>query len=187
MSLEDRDRWNARYADGAYASRDYPSAFLDDHIDQLPMGDALDLACGAGRNARFLAKLGWNVTAVDVSDEGLARVVPDASAGEIAIVQADLDVGFEPHGQFDVILILRYLNLDLVRAAANWLRPGGMIVCEVLLAGTGVGPAESRFRAKPGQLGQAAGNLEQIYSFEGEIIDPDGRRARVAQLLALKY
>ncbi len=189
MSTQDRTRWNARYADGAYATRDHPSVFLAENIDELPSGSALDLACGAGRNSRYLAERGWVVTAVDISDEGLTRVVQNSVDSKITTQQADLDDDFRPSGQFDVILILRYLNLELVRAATNWLKPGGMLLCEVLLAGTqesGVGPIEARFRTQPGDLTRAASALEPLHQFEGDITDPDGRTARVSQLLAVK-
>lgn len=190
MSHEDRDRWNARYAEGAYANRDHPSPCLTEHIDQLPRGEALDLACGAGRNSRYLAQLGWHVTAVDISDEGLARVIPEGLAGRIVTEQADLEGDYQPNRAFDLIVIIRYLNLDLVRAASTWLTPGGMLLCEVLLAGAPVqsaGPPEHRFRAQPGQLRNAASSLELLHSFEGDVRDPDGRTARVARLLAVRH
>ena len=50
MSRADRKKWNERYRAGAFAERTHPSALLEDWIDRLPLGRALDLACGAGRN-----------------------------------------------------------------------------------------------------------------------------------------
>ncbi|MCR9277914.1 MAG: class I SAM-dependent methyltransferase [Pseudomonadaceae bacterium] len=190
MSIQDRERWNARYAEGAYANRDHPSAYLLEHVDLLPRGDALDLACGAGRNSRFLAEQGWQVTAVDISDEGLARVATGEFADRITTRQADLDQSYEPAKAYDVVLVLRYLNLNLIRAASGWLKPGGALLCEVLLAAPSppaVGPESTRFRTQPGQLADAAGDLEVVHSFEGEVVDPDGRFAHVARLLAVNH
>ena len=73
MSADDAERWNARYADGAYAGRTRPSQLLL-QWQRLPrVGRALDVACGAGRNALHLAGLGYQVDAVDVSSAALQR------------------------------------------------------------------------------------------------------------------
>ena len=56
MSVDDRDKWNARYAAGAYAERTRPSALLVDTLARYPLAGgarALDVACGAGRNAIY--------------------------------------------------------------------------------------------------------------------------------------
>ena len=73
MSTADRNKWDQRYREGAYASRDYPSEFLKQQLLHLKPGKALDLACGAGRNSIFLAQNGFFVDAVDVSSVGLER------------------------------------------------------------------------------------------------------------------
>lgn len=73
LSEADRERWNGRYAAGEYGERRWPSDFLKESLDRLPRGRALDLACGLGRNARFLAENGWQVDAVDVSDVALRK------------------------------------------------------------------------------------------------------------------
>ena len=71
MSRADQDKWDARYRDGAYAERTHPSALLDRWLPQLrlPEGSprAIDVACGMGRNAIYLANQGWQVDAVDIS------------------------------------------------------------------------------------------------------------------------
>ena len=73
MSEEDRRKWNARYAEGAYGERPHPAQLLADWLPRLPKGTALDLGCGAGRNAVFLAQNGFEVQGLDVSDVGLER------------------------------------------------------------------------------------------------------------------
>ena len=73
MSEQDRDKWNARYDDGAYADRDRPSELLTNWIDRIDAGRALDIACGTGRNARYLARRGFRVDALDIAASGLAR------------------------------------------------------------------------------------------------------------------
>ncbi|HVJ29660.1 MAG TPA: methyltransferase domain-containing protein, partial [Gammaproteobacteria bacterium] len=73
MSAAERDKWDARYRDGAYEGRTYPTALLATWLPYLPRGRALDVACGAGRNALFLAANGYEVTALDISGVGLDR------------------------------------------------------------------------------------------------------------------
>ena len=69
-ALTDRQRWDQRYREGTYAARPWPSAYLrqlcDDGLIQ-PVGRALDVACGRGRNSLFLSAAGYAVDAVDVS------------------------------------------------------------------------------------------------------------------------
>ena len=65
MSRAERDKWDARYRDGAYESRTHPTALLEAWAPRLPRGRALDVACGAGRNALYLARLGWEVAGFD--------------------------------------------------------------------------------------------------------------------------
>ena len=65
MTQAERDKWNERYRGGSYEGRDHPTALLAEWAPRLPPGRALDVACGAGRNALFLARAGYSVDAVD--------------------------------------------------------------------------------------------------------------------------
>ena len=186
MSDDDRERWNRRYRDGAYEQRTHPSALVAEWIDRLPGGRALDVASGAGRNARFLNDLGYCVTALDISGVALSRL---ADAPHIQVITHDLDRGLPTlDGGFDLILKMRFLNLALVPALIDALNPGGVLVCEVLLQGgpAEVGPAGPRFRAAPGALRTAAQALVVMHDSEGEVIDPDGRSVNLARLIARK-
>lgn len=59
--------WNERYAASDYVSTVKVNRFIESHLADLEPGDAIDLGAGAGRNAVWLAKRGWNLTAVDFS------------------------------------------------------------------------------------------------------------------------
>ena len=186
MSDDDRERWNQRYRDGAYEQRVHPSALVTEWIDRLPRGRALDVASGAGRNARFLNDLGYAVTALDISPVALSRL---ADAPQIKVLAHDLDRGLPAFDVgFDLVLKMRFLNLALVPSLIDALNPGGVLVCEVLLQGgvAEVGPASPRFRAAPGALRTAAEGLLVMHDYEGEVIDPDGRSVHLARLIARK-
>lgn len=200
MSTADRDKWDARYRAGAYADRQHPSALVAELVPdiaatQRARGDAelraLDLACGAGRNALFLAGLGYRVDAVDISAEALARGETKAREHGLAIswFQHDLDLGLPRNvGIYDLIVLIRYLDLSLVAAAAELLRAGGYLVCEAHLVTdeTVIGPRDPCFRAQPGELRAAAAALDTVEYWEGLSLDPDGRVAALARLVAWK-
>jgi len=83
---------------------------------------------------------------------------------------------------------MRYLDLSLVQAAAQHLRPGGYLVCEVHLVSDEpvIGPRDANFRAWPGELRSAAGDLEIVEFWEGRTKDPDGRDVALARLVACR-
>ena len=192
MSAEDRAKWDGRYAEGAYQTRPHPSAFLAANTALLPSGHALDLACGAGRNAIFLAQRGWTVDAVDISAIALERARDRATGLAIRWLRQDLDTGFDPPRDYDLIVNVRYVNLPLLRRLRSRLRPGGALLVEQHLtppvhAGvTVLGPRDSAFRVAPGALRAVADGLRVRRLHEGLVRDPDGSIRALARLIAAK-
>ena len=189
MSGADRERWDERYRLGAYVEREHPSAWLVSCLSRAPSGRALDVACGAGRNALYLAERGYAVTGIDVSPVALARAAESAAARRVAVDwrERDLDDGPGVAGPFDLIVLIRYVDLELVEVLCTMLAPGGCLVVEEHLAthrGDVAGPRSPAFRVAPEALGKAARSLNVVEAFEGETTDPDGRAVVVARLLA---
>jgi 2-polyprenyl-3-methyl-5-hydroxy-6-metoxy-1,4-benzoquinol methylase len=130
-----REDWDRRYAavENLWAVK--PNRFLVAEVADLAPGRALDLACGEGQNAIWLATLGWDVTAVDYSEVAVAKARARAERDhvEVAFACADL-VEYEPGtGAYDLVLVL-YLHIPSaergpvhVKAAAA-LAPGGTIL-----------------------------------------------------------
>ena len=112
MSSTDRQKWDERYRTGAYQDRDRPSKFLTRWLPKISSRRALDLACGAGRNALYLAESGFTVDAVDVSGVGLARAKASACDRGITVnwIEQDLDTGLAGVDRYDLILMIRYVN-----------------------------------------------------------------------------
>lgn len=190
MAQSDREKWNQRYRNGAYAERTHPSALLAEWIDRIPRGRALDIACGAGRNALFLAAHGFKVDAIDISSEGLSRGrrQAEASGHDINWIEHDLDEPLALDAQYALILVIRYVNLPLIRRLRRHLAPGGYLLCEEHLESDAdvVGPSNNAFRVQRGALGKLAKGL-RIHLLEESIInDPDGRAAALARLVAEK-
>jgi SAM-dependent methyltransferase len=131
----DSDAWNRRYADGELVWTGEPNRFLVTEGAGLEAGRALDVACGEGRNAVWLAEQGWRVTGVDFSQVGLekARALAAARGVRAEWVTADLrDYTPEPQA-YDLVLVL-YLQVPaaerrpIVRAAAGAVAPGGVFL-----------------------------------------------------------
>jgi len=190
MSRSDRLKWNDRYSKGAYADRTHPSAVLADWINSIPPGRALDVACGAGRNALFLAAHGFEVDAIDISAEALARAQRQAQKAKLHVhwIERDLDEPLVLDAQYALILIIRYVNLPLIRRLKRNLAPGGFLICEEHLVSDAdvVGPSNNAFRVQPGALRRLAGGLHIHFLEEAVVDDPDNRPSAVARLVAQK-
>jgi SAM-dependent methyltransferase len=130
-----RQDWNARYAQKELVWTAEPNRAFAAEVSGLAPGRALDVACGEGRNAVWLAERGWRVTAVDFSDVALEKAAKlAASRGvEVGWVLADV-LDYEPEAlSFELVAVL-YLQLpddELARAlrrAASAVAPGGTVV-----------------------------------------------------------
>lgn len=186
MSQTDRDKWNLRYRNGAYSSRSYPSALLAEWIDKLPRGRALDVACGAGRNTLFLADNGFDVDAVDISREAIQAGQRAASAEmNIRWIEHDLDEPLALESDYALILVMRYVNLPLIRQLCSQLIPGGFLISEQHLTTSlpVAGPANPAYRVAPGALKDAVSGLHIHCHEEVTIHDPDQKQVHLARLV----
>jgi SAM-dependent methyltransferase len=132
----DADGWDRRYAGADLIWSAGPNRFVEEELADRPPGRVLDLASGEGRNALWLAALGWRATAVDFSAVAVAK--GRARAEELGLrvewVVADVIDGYRPPpGSFDVVLIA-YLHLPpeqtaaVLRTAAGAVAPGGFLL-----------------------------------------------------------
>lgn len=200
MSDSDRLKWNERYSEGAYADREHPSALLAEWEPRLRRGRALDVACGAGRNSLFLGASGWRVDAVDIAAAGLARGRDAARARGLDVnwIEADLETDGRdplaplalPH-DYDLIVLVRYVNRPLLPYLIGRLGAGGILLCEQHVDSTEdvVGPRSSAFRFRRGELLETVKRLpdperlDVLHYSEGAVQDPDGRQAALARLV----
>lgn len=131
------DFWNQRYSAKAYAYGVEPNDFLVEQAHRIPAGRVLCVAEGEGRNAVYLAKLGYEVTAVDMSAAGLAKArrLAESSGVAIATQQADLaSYVIEPTSWQGVVSIFAHVpppvRRSLYGAVVRGLRPGGVVIVE---------------------------------------------------------
>jgi SAM-dependent methyltransferase len=130
-----------------------------------PGGRVLDLACGAGRHARWLAGLGFEVDAVDRDIAGLADCPPG-----IAARRADLEGGAWPYPgeQFDAIVVTNYLHRPLLPVLVGSLAPGGLLLYETFALGNERfgKPSNPDFLLKPGELLEAVRGRLRVLAYE---------------------
>jgi len=149
-----------------------PSPLLVETARTLKPGRALDLACGTGRNAIWLAEHGWKVTAVDRSPITIPMIdthVADLEKHEFTIAEAS----------WDLIVVCLYLQRDLFEPVKRGIKPGGVALVIVHL----IEPRHelSRFSVQPGELAKCFDGWEILHYYEGK--STDHHRA-VAEIVA---
>lgn len=163
MSLED---WNRRYR-AREEINDQPAPLLVEAAASVSAGRALDLACGAGRNAVWLARHGWDVVALDGAAEAI-RIVHELEPKIDARV-VDLEEGRAlpfADASFDLVTNLYYLHRPLFSEIRRVVRPGGLAVVAIRMRG--INP---RFCVAPGELRGAFNGWRLLRDVEGEIAE----------------
>jgi tellurite methyltransferase len=180
-----REEWDERHRRKADGHADEPSTILKELLPLLPAGPALDLACGAGRNALYLVRQTGaqqrGVTAVDRSQVALESIERHAKDGRIDIsrgtrivptakglhlVAADLAHADMPLGAFSLIVCIRYLERRTFRGMAAALSPGGMLLFETytkIQLEFADGPKNPEYLLDTGELGTAFPELETVF------------------------
>jgi SAM-dependent methyltransferase len=135
--MSHEEAWDARYAESQRIWSGNPNVALVSEIADLPTGTALDLGCGEGADAVWLATRGWQVTAVDISGVALARAAEHAAAAGVTIdfQRHDLQESF-PEGAWDLVSA-QFLHFweefdreKILRRAAAAVAPGGTLLIE---------------------------------------------------------
>lgn len=193
MSDRERTEWSRRWADGDYRGRTTPSALLVDWVERLPRGRALDLACGNGRNAVYLAEHGYDVDAIDIAEPALQIVRGAARERGLAIntIRADLDDHLLPTETYDLVITSFFLNRGLAPQVKDALKPGGMVLHEqhYVTDSDVSGPDTPLFRLQPNELLRLFPDFRVRFFSEGLEWEPDregGRLVALQRLVAQK-
>ena len=180
--------WNERYRLREHPAEDLdaaPTLLVTTTAAKLGGGKALDFACGAGRNALWLAEHGWEVTAVDGAHAAIEILRTRAVERGLIInaVVADLEKGefeIEP-SRWDLVAMCYYLQRNLFEPAKRGVAPGGILISIVHM--TEPGEEDSPHRLRPGQLEQYFAGWEILHRYEGKANDSAHHRA-VAEIVA---
>jgi SAM-dependent methyltransferase len=131
--MTDESFWDSFYTERDRVWSGRPNAVLAREVAALTPGTELDLSCGEGADAVWLAARGWRVTAVDISRVALARAAAHAAeagvADRIDFRRADLDTDF-PAGRFDLVTAQFLPREKVLRAAADAVAPDGVLLIE---------------------------------------------------------
>lgn len=137
--MEDAKAWDDRYADSDLVWGLEPNRFVREHCERLPIGHAVDLGCGEGRNALWLARLGWHATGLDYSSVAIerARTLTNeerpATASRLTWKVADVTTEPVKPSAYDLALI-SYLHLppdqinSVIRNATSGLKARGHLL-----------------------------------------------------------
>ncbi len=163
-----------------------------DEIEKRINGrEVLDLACGAGRDSVYLAKRGWNVTAIDYKQDALDRALhlADVNAVSIQTQRIDMESDTNPFADdialtADLVMVMRYLHRPLFSAIDRLVKPGGAIFYSTFMVGSEQfgSPKNPAYLLKPGELAE-------IFSHYNILIDEQRKLADhrpIAYFLAQK-
>jgi SAM-dependent methyltransferase len=153
-----------------------PSAWVTRWAGLIPQGAVLDLACGSGRHARFLAALGHEVTAVDRDAQALGTL---AGVTRVTTLRADLEGGNPwplPGRRFAGIVVTNYLYRPLFPHILESLAPGGVLIYETFALGNERfgRPANPHFLLRAGELLDAFAAELTVVAFEQGLVSAPG-------------
>ena len=191
MNHIDQAKWDRIYTDSAEKSAE-PCRMLSSCSHLLPAeGEALDLACGRGGNALYLAARGLTAHAWDISTVAVAALSERANRDGLQLATEQRDVSAQPPApeSFDVIVVSRFLDRRLAPALCAALREGGLLFYQTFTREkiSATGPNNPAYRLGPNELLQLFRSLHIIYYHEEGKVGDTGRGFRdEAMLVAQK-
>jgi len=176
MTDKDREKWDSRYLKDMGSSD--PSLILKTFLGLAPCGNALDIACGNGRNSHFLAEKGFFVDAVDIS-----TVATNHLAGRdpnINVICQDLDAWKIPQNRYELVVNVRFLDRRLFPMIQDGLKAGGVLIFESFIGGK-----KDEYCLKQNELLQAFQSFHIVY-YEEKKSDHSDTFDQTASLVAIK-
>ena len=184
----DAEKWNERWADKSSGNGWRVDSWLERHLALVAPGTVLDIACGRGRNAIFLAERGFRVTALDYSSVALRQLKEEADRRGVDIAVGLTDLEKEkpelPPGPFDLLIDFYYLHRPLLARVKTLVRPGGYLIIRTFSsAGQGdplsIGPD---MVLEPGELLDVFSSWEILAHEEG--LEPSKKGGTLAGIVA---
>jgi SAM-dependent methyltransferase len=182
--LLDRTKWNARYQKENYPQG--PSAIVKKYAHLARGKKALDIAAGNGRNSLFLAKRGFGVDAIDISDTGLSLF--SKKHPNIHVICADFDHYDIPANHYDLIVNIKFLNRRLFPYIQAGLKPGGILIFQTFLDLSDAAqnsPNHADYYLRENELLHAFLSLKVLQYSETEA-EKEGETNWLASLVAIK-
>ncbi len=187
----DQKRWDERFKGKKFAFGKEPNPFLKKYLRFLQIGKALDIAAGEGRNAVFLAIHGFDVDAVDISEQGLlkARKLGIEAGVRIHTILSDITTYQIEKEKYDLVANFYFLRRSLIPRMKKGLKKGGRVIFETYTLeqrNLGIkGPKHAKYFLKPNELLRLFKDFRILIYREG-VFKEGGRRKAVASLVAEK-
>ncbi len=181
--IEDKQRWNKRHIEKPMRHNVEP--ILEKYFKEANIGNALDIACGTGRNTHFMAEKGFLVDAVDLSDYALGEI---KNLETISKIEADLDSYNLELNKYDLITNINYLNRRFFPQIKEALKSGGVVIFETFIVAHGdfTQPANPEYLLRTNELLHAFIGLEVIFYEERLETNLRGEKIKVASIVARK-
>ena len=168
-----KQQWNERYLSELAEATPKPALVLSDNAHLLPeRGKALDLACGVGGNALFMAQRGLQVVGWDYSSAAIDQLNQFAAQQKVKLQAEVRDVVVAPPTlqSFNVIVVSHFLDRSIISDLIDALKPGGLIFYQTFIQEkvNEVGPGNPDFLLKPNELLKLLSSLRiLVYREEG--------------------
>ena len=149
MAIADRERWDKKYKNNPT-----PTKIVEVVKEYAPLAkgkEALDIACGMGRNSKFLAEAGFNVDALDISPIAINSLKDIAS---INAIEVDFDTYRLKEDSYDLIVCTYFLNRALFPQIEKALKEEGIFIFETFMhhPENTKAPSNKRFLLEKGEL-----------------------------------
>lgn len=185
--LEDAIKWNQKHLE--HPMPETPSTLLVEFLPTLLTlsgRNALDIACGNGRNSKFLASNGFLCQSVDISEVALSFF---SHLPNIIALQKDLDTYRPQYNSYDVVLNFYFLNRDLFASIINSLHPNGIFLLETFIKeedGTNSSEIPDEKILNHGELEKIFCDFTILHNQTSYITRREGQEAKIISFVAQK-
>ncbi|KXB08578.1 hypothetical protein AKJ56_00880 [candidate division MSBL1 archaeon SCGC-AAA382N08] len=191
MSKTRKEKWEKKYRKGNHHTEEEPSPLLLQWLESLPSGKALDVGCGAGRNSLFLADQGYEVDAIDFSEEAIKRGKSRAQdlGLEINWIQADVNKYEFPSEKYDLIIVTFFHPRGMLSEIKKSLKNDGFFLYEHHLSVEDEivrGPKSDKFRYEPNELLKLFSDFQVLYYREGILGRETDEKSAIVKMVARK-
>ncbi|MDP3301132.1 MAG: methyltransferase domain-containing protein [Sulfuricurvum sp.] len=182
--MDDKTRWNAKHQNVPMPNS--PSNIVIKNVQPSHGKRALDIACGTGRNTHYLAKLGYEVDAVDISDYALSQI---DRTNQIHTIESDLTNYSIASNSYDLIININYLERKLFSSMIEGLTNEGILIFETFITAHEAGyhnPSNPDFLLRSNELPTAFSALKTLFYEERDNINMYGEKVKIASYIGQK-
>ena len=182
--MDDKTRWNAKHQNVPMPND--PSDIVIKHVKPSHGKRALDIACGTGRNTHYLAKLGYEVDAVDISDYALSQI---GRTNQINTIESDLTNYSISPNSYDLMININYLERKLFSSMIEGLANGGILIFETFITAHEAGyhnPSNPDFLLRSNELPIVFSALKILFYEERDDINMYGEKVKIASFVGMK-